>query len=256
MESIVYINLAHRSDRNGSLLKNLSSYGFDMTRVHRIDAVLNTMCGHIGCGESHVKAIELAIKNNWEETLFLEDDFIFTQPLDVVKKMLHNLRDIEYDVVLLAEGHKNLKESNYPFLKKIISCTTASGYIVRRHYYKTLLDNFKESVEVMKNELKQHIENCAQQQIPVSKLNYCSAIDQYWFPLQQRDTFYVTNPILGCQDCSYSDNNCSYEHQKNIIGTSQKSLYDYYEHYLVNLFDLFDYYIFNQRFCGHKSDDE
>jgi hypothetical protein len=49
MESIVYINLTHRSDRKKSILKNLSDYGFDMSKVQRVDAVLNTMCGHIGC---------------------------------------------------------------------------------------------------------------------------------------------------------------------------------------------------------------
>jgi glycosyl transferase family 25 len=214
MEGVIYINLAHRPDRKASILKNLSDYGFDMSKVHRVDAVLNAMCGHIGCGESHVKAIEMAIQNNWKETLVLEDDFIFTQPVNVVKKMLNNLRSVKYDVVLLAEGYKNLEKSDYPFLKKVITCTTTSGYMVRRHYYETLLNNFKESVEVMKNELKQHINKHGQQK---TKLNYCSAIDQYWFSLQQKDTFYITNPVLGNQNSSYSDNNCSQEHQKTII---------------------------------------
>ncbi len=99
-------------------------------------------------------------------------------------------------------------------------CTTTSGYIVKRHYYETLLNNFKESVEVMKNELKQHIQNCEQQNIPVRKLKNCSAIDRYWFPLQRRDTFYITNPVIGKQSCGYSDNNCSHEYQKMMMEKS------------------------------------
>ena len=221
MESIVYINLTHRSDRKKSILKNLSDYGFDMSKVQRVDAVLNTMCGHIGCGESHIKAIEMAIKNNWKETLVLEDDFVFIQPVNVVKKMLDDLRSVNYDVVLLAEGYKKIQNSDYPFLKKIITCTTASGYIVKRHYYETLLNNFTESVKVMKNELKQHVEKCKQLKIIVSKLNYCSAIDQYWFSLQQKDIFYITNPVIGDQNCGYSDNNCSYEYQQKQCADKQ-----------------------------------
>jgi hypothetical protein len=131
--------------------------------------------------------------------------------------MLNNLRSVKYDVVLLAEGQKNLKDSDYPFLKKVITCTTTSGYMVRRHYYETLLNNFKESVEVVKNELKQHIQKCGQQKIPVGKLYNCSAIDQYWFSLQQKDSFYLTNPVLGKQGCGYSDNDCSHQYQKLMM---------------------------------------
>ena len=220
IEAIVYINLLHRTDRNASILKILSEYEFDESKIHRIDAVLNTMCGHIGCGESHIKALELAIKNNWDETLILEDDFIFIQPVDVVKKTLSDLQSVPYDVVLLAEGHKNVKQSDYSFLNKIISCSTCSGYIIKRHYYETLLNNFRESVRTMNTELLNHIKKCTQKRVPITKLHYCSAIDQYWFRLQQKDTFYLLSPCLGTQDCGYSDNNCSPEYQNEKIETA------------------------------------
>lgn len=215
IEGIIYINLLHRSDRKTSILKNLSDYDFDMSKVHRLDAVLHTICGHIGCGKSHIKALKMAIKNNWEETLIVEDDFVFSQPVDVVKNMLNNIQSIQYDVVLLAEGYSVLRPSNYSFLNTVIKCTTTSGYIIKRHYYETLLNNFKSAVKVMKLKLQKHTIKCEQGQVPVSKLVHCfAAIDQYWHRLQRKDTFYITKPLLGTQLASYSDNNCSLEYQQ------------------------------------------
>ena len=216
IQGIAYINLKHRIDRRDSILSNIKKRGFDMNMVHRIEASLNELCGHIGCGQSHVLALELAIKNDWDSVLILEDDFVFCQTTEYINDILKKLEDIEWDVVLLADGHKNIVDSDHIFLKKIISCTTTSGYIIRKHYYATLLENFKKSVETMEIELTNHIKNCNDAGKPVSKLHYCSAIDKYWFSLQDKDTFYLCNPVLGNQNSRlYSDNSCSIERQEH-----------------------------------------
>lgn len=219
MDGIVYINLAHRVDRKNSIEKNLIRYGFDMKKIHRIDAVLNELCGHIGCGESHIKALEMAIENNWEYVLILEDDFLFAKKKEYVHDTLEKLKNITWDVVLLVTYCKpNIKSSEYPFLKKIITCTGAIGYIVRRHYYQKLINNFKEAVAIMKNQLDDHIKKCLENKTKITKLVYCNgAIDQHWFQLQHQDTFYLCNPYLGSCCNMYSDNNCSIEFQKNRI---------------------------------------
>ena len=223
IDGILYINLSHRNDRKQLILKTLQYNGVDMNKVHRIEGVLNEMCGHLGCGESHIKALETAILNNWKNVLILEDDFVFTQTPTYIHNTLEKINSINWDVVLLAGGHRQVIKSKYSFLNKIIKCSTASGYIVRQHYYKTLLENFKMSVMQMKKELELHINNCNKNHIPITKLHYCSAIDQYWFTLQGKDTFYLCAPEMGKQnDTIYSDNNCQPHYQKKYIENNAK----------------------------------
>jgi GR25 family glycosyltransferase involved in LPS biosynthesis len=219
--NVLYINLAYRLDRNRSIRHNLEKYGFDMKKVHRIDAVLNSQCGHIGCGNSHIIAIKMAIEKGWDKVLVLEDDFVFDQPVHHVERVFKSLDPIKWDVILLADGHKNVKPCEYSFLKRVIRCTTTSGYIIRKHYYETLLKNFEDAVCIMNKQLQDHIQKEISQNKPITKLNYCSAIDQHWWILQSKDTFYLCSPTLGSQKCGYSDNNCSFDHQKNMIEKSK-----------------------------------
>jgi GR25 family glycosyltransferase involved in LPS biosynthesis len=198
--NIIYINLNHRKDRLKSILNEINKLKCDT--INRIEAVLEPLCGHIGCGKSHILALELAIKNDFEYVLIMEDDFVFTESLNIEK-----LLTIEFDVILLSKGHHHCKPSNYDFLERAYRATTTSAYIVKRHYYSTLLNNFKESIQKMENELKLMPEN--------NKLNYCSAIDLYWFILQEKDIFYMH--CIGKQEHFWSDNNCTIEFQKNKI---------------------------------------
>jgi GR25 family glycosyltransferase involved in LPS biosynthesis len=207
---VVYINLSHRKDRKDHIERELQK--LEQKNVHRIDAFLEPFCGHLGCGKSHVKALELAIEQNWDSVLIVEDDLIFKVDSTELRDRLNDLKNISWDVVLLGLGHHILKDSEYDFLKRIVRCTCAHGYIVRKHYYQTLLSNFQNAVEKMKNELVEHLKE------NTIKLNQCSAIDQEWFSLQEKDTFYVFVPELAVQKGElYSDNNCSIEHQQNKI---------------------------------------
>ena len=216
-DAIVYINLAHRTDRKKAILEQLEkspSVANKTMPVHRIEAVLEPLCGHLGCGKSHVMALETAMKNNWSAVLVLEDDFCFTPDFQG-EASFAKVAHLDWEVMLLSKGYQCNKDSEYDFLKRAYGATTTSGYIVRQYYYPILLDNFKQSVLAMTEECRRHAENCAQKNEPVSKLNYCSAIDQYWFSLQEKDIFYMYEPPIGAQDGRFwSDNNCSEEHQR------------------------------------------
>jgi hypothetical protein len=214
IDGIVYINLAHRHDRKTHILSELEKIRPITDNVHRIDAVLEPLCGHLGCGKSHVKALEFAIEQNWSSVLIVEDDLKLNEDPASLSKKLTEVYDISWDVVLLGLGHHNIAPTTHPYLSKVLSSTCAHGYLVRRHYYPTLLENFRTAVTKMTTELQTHTEICKKEKKPVTKLNYCSAIDQEWFRLQARDTFYVFTPQIGVQQYElYSDNNCSVEHQ-------------------------------------------
>lgn len=187
-----------------------------MKKVHRIDGVLEETCGHLGCGKSHIKALEFAIKQGWKSVMILEDDFSFSDTKENVHSKLNGLNTIDnWDAVMMMCNVKNENKqpTQYPFLNKLKRCTGAMAYIVKKHYYETLLANFKESVEIMTKQLQTHIAN---EDTKMKKLHYCTAIDQHWNLLIKKDNFYVFDPVLGKHDNkSYSDNNCSIQFQKN-----------------------------------------
>ena len=224
VDAVLYINLSHRTDRKELILHEIQKIkNIYESQIYRIDAILDPMCGHIGCGKSHIKALELAIANNWSSVLILEDDFCFNEHYEG-EHSFNKIQNIEWDVMLLAQGyHSNQDSPDHDFLKIARRATTTSGYIVKRHYYPVLLDNFKNSVIRMEQELQHHSENCMAQNAPVSKLNNCSAIDQHWFSLQDRDTFYMFHPPIGHQQNSLSDNNCSCEYQEFQIKVLKKN---------------------------------
>ena len=153
IDAIVYINLDNRTDRKNSVQAEIASMGFDSQIVHRISAVPNKECGHLGCGQSHVLALELALKNNWTHVMILEDDFHFDVSAEELQSILNEAQSIPWDVFLLAKGHIAVNEPEGKF-QKVKYCTTASGYIVKRQYLDTLHANFVESVTSMKLQLE------------------------------------------------------------------------------------------------------
>jgi predicted phosphohydrolase len=210
-DAIVYINLNFRTDRRESALREITKLSHITKNVHRIDAVFEKWCGHLGCGKSHVKALELAIENNWKSVLIVEDDVEFVGDMSNLDK----IDKIKWDVMMLGYGHNSLNKCNYNFLRQVKSTTCAHAYIVRNHYYHILLDNFKNAVLLMTKELEVHKEKY---QNNPTKLNYCSAIDQTWFSLQDKDTFYTFEPRIAMQRSEMgSDSNCSMNAHSKII---------------------------------------
>lgn len=160
IDAILYINLDNRVDRKESILNEIQKIGFDSSIVHRIPAVYNDKCGHLGCGLSHISALDLAIKNNWKRAIVFEDDFHFavgSEELDGFIQEADNLP--HWDVLLLAKGHLSVTEQ-IGHLQKTDGCSTTSGYIVQNHYYTVLQKNFKESVKIMEEQLKHYIRSC------------------------------------------------------------------------------------------------
>jgi len=156
IDAILYINLDHREDRKNGILRQIQRLGFNPDKVIRIPAVYDKMCGHIGCGKSHIKALEYAIQNDFKRIMILEDDFNFDITRERFDDYLTQAENMQWDVLLLALGHNSLQEKEGN-LRKVNSCTTTSGYIVQQHYYETLLSNFAESVEIMLKQLDSHI---------------------------------------------------------------------------------------------------
>ena len=203
IDAVLYINLDARVDRRTHIEKELATTGIDPTRIHRIPAIYEPLCGHLGCALSHVKALELIQEKGWATTLILEDDFQFKIGPEEFDLIL--AEPVAWDVLLLAKGWGEVEPATAR-LNRVKWCTTTSGYVIRRPYVETLLANFRDAVVGIRKQMVAHAENCAVEGTPVTKLiRDVWAIDQTWRKLQKTDAFYITEPIAGKQSPFTSD---------------------------------------------------
>lgn len=192
IDAILYINLAHRTDRKDHILLELQKWGVDSSKIHRIDAVHRTP-GALGCGLSHIKALTEAFSHSeWNTVLILEDDFTFRPD----SEMNNNIKQLctthsFFDVGLLSYNPEfvKYKDTTIPSIKKILYSQTTSSYLIRRHYIPTLLQNMKAATYDMERFGKRH-ENC---------------IDIHWTKLQPCGHWYGIFPAIGYQYDNYSD---------------------------------------------------
>jgi len=187
IEHALYINLDSRVDRKQHVEEQMSKIGINITRFNAIKLTN----GAIGCSMSHLKCIEMAKQNNWEHVLIVEDDILFLNP-ELFKNQLNKfLKNNEnFDVALIAGNNMPPYQRIDDSCVKVYRCQTTTGYIVKRHYYDTLINNFREGIQKLIKNPEQHV---------------LYAIDKYWFKLQEKDNWYLITPLTVTQREDYSD---------------------------------------------------
>jgi len=182
-----YINLESRPDRKTHVEDQLKIIGIQSNRFNAI----KLSNGALGCSMSHLKCLEIAKENNWEHVLIVEDDIKFLNP-EVFKNQFNKFLSshTEWDVVLIAGNNLPPHQVIDDTCVKVSQCQTTTGYIVKSHYYNTLIDNIRSGITNLIKEPK-HL--------------FLYAIDKYWFKLQQNDEWYLITPLTVTQRPDYSD---------------------------------------------------
>jgi len=182
-----YINLKTREDRNANAIKQLSSIDLQHERFEAI----HCSNGRLGCSLSHLAVLELAKRKNLPEVIICEDDICFKNPELFKKQMKCFLKSKKsWDVLLLGGNVVRPFTIDSPYAMKVSHCQTTTGYIVKAHYYDTLIQNIRDGIK----NLLQH---------PEKHFHY--AIDKYWIQLQKKDEWYLIHPLLVSQISGYSD---------------------------------------------------
>ena len=199
VDGIVYINLDTRPDRKKQLLQTLKKNNIQDSLIHRIPAVYERNCGHLGCTKSHIKALEYAEKQNWNTFLVLEDDFIFTDSPDTVLQKLKRVKyNYNWDCIMLASHHINSIKLDKPYIEKVISASTTSGYIINRSYLPTLKRNYIEGRDLLQADVDIYIK-----ENPNGKIfETVHALDVHWNNIQKNDNWYLIQ--IGKQSGSKS----------------------------------------------------
>lgn len=187
LENIYYINLDTRGDRKVHVENELKKMGWDNYQRFNATKMKN---GRVGCSMSHLKLLQTAKEKDLEYIVIIEDDIMFTQPElynDMLEKFFNY--NLEYDVLLLAGNIRPPFKQVKDFVHQIFKSFTTTGYIVKKHYYDTMISNIKEGI---------------QQLLKNSNIG-TFAIDVHWFKLQEKDKWYIFFPRTITQKPDYSD---------------------------------------------------
>lgn len=190
LENVYYINLEERKDRKDLVESELKKLKWKYERFNAI----RLKDGRAGCSMSHLKLLEMAKAKHLEYIVIVEDDIQFMKP-EQYNYMLSEFNrfmktnKIEYDVLLLAGNLRPPVARVNNFITRISKSWTTTGYIVKKHYYDTMIQNFKEGVNLL-------IKN------PQIKGQY--EIDTYWHKLQVKDRWFILSPRTVTQRPNFS----------------------------------------------------
>ena len=183
----LYINLKSRKDRNTETIRELKSIGL---KPNRFEAIKHDK-GIIGCTKSHLEAIKLARTNDWPYVAIFEDDVKFLKP-KATRKLMNKYADsrfLSYDVLLLGGNNAGKYDRISKDLIKVSKVFTTTAYIVKKHYYDTLIENLQEAYDLL-------VANDGDRQY---------SLDVWWHRLQEQDTWLMLTPLNVVQRADYSD---------------------------------------------------
>jgi glycosyl transferase family 25 len=187
IKNIFYINLDRRIDRKIHIEAQLNLLNWKATRF---PAILNSF-GALGCSLSHLALLKYAKNNNLDHILILEDDVTFLNPslfLDNLNQFLKT--HTNFDVLLLAGNNMGNYKRIDDYCVKVSQCQTTTAYLVKNHYYDTLIKNYENSINLL--------------QLYPNKLDHY-AIDQFWKKLQKIHNWFLLTPLSVVQRPDISD---------------------------------------------------
>ena len=200
LKNVYYINLEKRKDRKELVENELNELGWEYKRFNAI----KTTNGQVGCTMSHLKLIQLAKEKDLDYIVIVEDDIQFMRKSWYNKKITEIISNSNtkfssritnnFDVFLLGGNLRppigKINEDIY----RITNSFTTTGYIVKKHYYDTLINNFKNGLELLLR--NPHL----------AKADYNPyALDVYWMKLQAKDNWLIIMPRTITQRPIYSD---------------------------------------------------
>ena len=185
----LYINLESRPDRREHVETELKKMNIHAERMNAIKMAE----GAIGCTLSHIRCLELAKERQYPHVFIVEDDITFLQPellLENLKKFEENVELQRWDVLIIGGNNCPPYTKVTDYCIRAFNNQTTTGYIVKSHYYDTLIANFKESAQMLMRN-------------PHNKREF--ALDMYWKRLQQTGVWLMIIPATVTQYQDYSD---------------------------------------------------
>ena len=206
-----YINLQHRGDRRRQIEQTLWGASIPFERFEAVNARLDenkhliahcfdaTICpGQVGCQLSHMRVLDAAMGRGVEHIAVFEDDFVFqghVNPSMVQSAIQETMSRVpEWDVIVLSLNIQSetvwrnvsvgFSETGRGYVSQVHEAQTTGGYIARRSIMPAMYAAFADCNVTV---------------------DYVTAIDQCWKPLQRRFVWVGFEPQPGTQMKSFSD---------------------------------------------------
>jgi glycosyl transferase family 25 len=224
-----YINLEERKDRAAHFEELKKKYPF-FKNIERIPAIRNEN-GAIGCGFSHIKALNKCLESNDEYMMIFEDDFCILNDINYNEftRCFENIRnEKDWDIIVLTPRGDAKGDIHPPYDPHIIGYkqedASVSAYGVKgaepigvngvcaapslsnNGFYEIVNNQTatgyiikKSFIPILLHSFKKSVEGL------LKKLNPdIYAIDQYWKPLQKVHHFYYFKKVFAGQLVGYS----------------------------------------------------
>jgi len=186
MNQHFYINLENRPERNLDTIVELKKLG--IKKPNRFDAITHEI-PLVGCALSHIGCIEKAKELNWDYVIIFEDDIKIEGKNKLIEKFNKFIK-YDFDVLYLGVWNYVKPIQVEKDLARVVKGVCFHSYIVKRHYYDTLINNLKEGIELKLKDPNN------------GKYNN----DEYIEILQQKDRWFCITPVHITQKDGYSDN--------------------------------------------------
>lgn len=185
MNQHFYINLEHRKERDLITRQELKKLG--IKKPNRFNAITHKI-PLVGCALSHIACLEKAKELGWDYVIIFEDDLKIEGKNSLLSKFNKYMK-MDFDVLYLGCWNYLPPEKINNDLAKVVRAVCLHAYIVKEHYYDTLINHLKESVELkLVNDVRENNN------------------DEYIYTLQQKDKWYCITPIHITQRDGWSDN--------------------------------------------------
>ena len=195
IDKIYVINLDHRTDRLAGFMKNMEDVGLSHL-VERFPATYVKEFGTLGNTISFINLLQNIVSANHTHSMICEDDFRFKNKTEVLEWFAHmnkTIPTLDYDVVSLSGNSWvrsfSVEVTEHSHLKRVKCLQALSGFIVNKPFAPTLLASMKEC-KIKLEETRNTVQYSG---------------DQYLKKLQPICNWFLSNPILGHQEPSYSD---------------------------------------------------
>lgn len=186
IDYIFYINLNRRKDRKEEIEKELIKMDL-MNKTERFEAIEKDI-GYLGCFLSHLECLKKARERGYKNILIFEDDFEFIVDKNYFYNKMNILMNEEWDALFLSYNSDSFIKIDENKIK-FNDVRTASGYIIRNHYYNKLIDLYEISYK----------------KLVETGQNWIYVNDQCWRDLVKTDIWYGINDRIGRQRAGFSD---------------------------------------------------
>jgi hypothetical protein len=198
IDTFYFINLDRRTDRLKEIVGELEKMEIPNEKIIRVQA-FDHKIGILGCGKSHISAINHFIESGKNRCMIFEDDFEFTETKEKVNEVLTNIFSSGADIdCLMLAGKDNcvlaIDPTQNTVAQRTFFATCPSCYILTKKYAPGLLNNLSEGAAKQEKWINAFGE-------PENAFNN----DYYWIYEQMSRKYYFTVPKLGRQRDSLSD---------------------------------------------------